>query len=446
MFGKLMSRLFGRTEKHPVRRLRFRPCLEQLETRLVPAAKTYTWIGADGASWDVGANWSTNDGTVPDDSSDIAVFNHNNTDNGPALASSKTIGQIESTNGWSGVVQVKRWVLTIDRGSTPQDAGDSNWRTGTISIGETGQTTGRLTEAGGTFNFHGGSITAVTSSAEVWINYAHGSECVLLVTEDGQTIEPSIYVKDASILRLNGANAAKNLTVSHTLTINLGGKLELFQGTNGDTRGGIRGQQTLDNYGTIERNGAGADNLVDMDVNTYTGGLVEVDALYGLTFHEYVQYGGTTKVHRGTTLESLGDISIQGGDFLVYDDNSASTTVNVVVSGTFTFAGGDFWMSYDTHTQYQTLVVTGDFTFNFGTLYCYCDGTTMGNNYDKITVSGTCTLSGGTFNLTRNGMSPLSTWVCDFISASSLSGDFTTKLPSTWTFSNTGGKFSGHKT
>jgi hypothetical protein len=155
---------------------RFRPWLEQLEDRAVPA--TVTWINATGGAWNVPANWNTSalpgagdDVVIPDLPGDLTITHATGTDTIRSLTSHEAVvlsGGSLTIGGGGTTSRINRNFTVISEGTldlnrTTVDGSGILFNTGTVIL------TGSTMEAP---LLNQGTLVALATSAlnGSWIN------------------------------------------------------------------------------------------------------------------------------------------------------------------------------------------------------------------------------------------------------------------------------------
>jgi hypothetical protein len=113
-----------------------------------------------------------------------------------------------------------------------------------------------------------------------------------------------------------------------------------------------------------------------------------------------------------------------GSGATVYVNRNGSTTTTPILNVTGAVQNNG------TLTDAGSIQMTGDFT-NGGTLTVNIGGTTLGTNYDQLSITGAATLTGSTLNVALvNGYMPVNGASFTILDATSLTGTFSmTNLP-----------------
>ncbi len=378
----------------------------------VTGQATYTWAGANNASWATAGNWSPSRGTPA--ATDILQFNTGTTLNITAVPT-QTIGRFVMSNNTNITLQSAGTVtLTIGNGTgTDLDIpsgstltiGGSNAITVTLNSSATAAIAGTLNvNSGRTYNTNGttvvttvtgtlnnaGTVTNTTASkllfngTGTYIHSQNGSGIVTATWASTSncnitgvtTTVPTVatFGQTFGNLTWNCASQTADLSLVGEL-LNVAGNLTITATNSGSVR--------LSNSGVNETINIGG-SLSQSNGEFYIGGtggsntwIVNVGANFSLT-------GGTFNTAGGggaTTINVEGNFTVSGGTLT--ETSTATNTVNFSGTGTQTYTSGS--------------TITGNINFNVNsgaTLQMAAAGTT-------VTGAGTFTVaSGGTLGVT----------------------------------------------
>ncbi|MFT3681079.1 MAG: YDG domain-containing protein [Ferruginibacter sp.] len=382
---------------------------------------TYTWNGANNASWATGSNWSPTRSSPS--TTDILQFSAGNTRTITAVPS-QTVGRMVFSNNTIITLQGSSGgtTLTISNGTgTDLDVPSGSSLTigtnagMTLATSATASIAGTLTvNSGRTYNTNGttvattvtgtlvnsGTVTC-TSSAKLLFN---ASTSVYQHAQNGGTIPTAAWAA-TSACNITGTTSAAE-----------------FDGGIGQTFGNFTWNSTSQTSEFIlATNGGGAFQIAGLltVTSTGTGGtagelrLPLITEQVAVTVGSFSQTGGTVYVgadNAGSnrTLNVTGSFSLSGGTFNLLPGTSATsgTTYTLNVGGDFTISGGTLSKS---STASGT---TGAVNFNGSATQTYSktSGTISGAvNFaigaNAVVDFGTSQIDGstGTFNVSSTG-------------------------------------------
>jgi hypothetical protein len=366
--------LFGSSQS-PKRKRSYRPCFEELERRLTPTDFTWTnfWAGVPGdGKWENGHNWSGGDGTnYPSTSADTAAFK-SQFQSSCTMTQAETIGAF-STQGWTGTLtlQAKLKLLSLTGG------GSSSMMSGTI-VQKTATTNGPIeVGAENTFDWGGGDINptggASTFTVDTLGSLTFGqtggttgkfgdnldnSGTVDLANLGSVTLvnQPTITNNDNTLIRITVDNAA-GLVVA-----------------DGDVK-------TIQNSGSITKNGGDEEayQIDDPVSNKADAASIKVEngALRFMKAdadgYSVYQSAGTIEIDASCTLYTGLGLKQTGGKTMGLGPFGATIVGRVLM------LGGTLQQGDGTRTSVGSLNITGNFTFQGGTLHTWVDTTDPNN-------------------------------------------------------------------
>jgi hypothetical protein len=282
---------------------------------------------------------------------------------------------------------------------------DGSWTDGTkwTPAGVPGASDDVCITVGGTYTV---TLTGAQSVNSLTVGGGSGQATLAMEGDfdiGGAWLTAAGTVDNAGVIRLDsfygqdtGITAGGTLTNTGTIQV---GSESGFKALRGN----------VDNQGTIQ-----VDDNLDLDNggSFQTSGTVNLAAGAQMTLsNDYVQTAGTTNIASTASLTVPGanQVDIQGG----------------VLSGNGT-AGPDVVNAGEVRpgSSPGILTVSGDYT-QTGTLTIEIAGTTPGTGYDQLAVSGTATI-GGELAVTTTGFVPMGTDVFQVLTATSVSGTFST--------------------
>ena len=283
VYRRLFERKCSTIRKQQRKPRKTLPQLEQLESRVVPTA--YSWTGGSGVNgnWTTDANWSPNTGYPGQSSSDTVTFNSASYPFSPVLNASESIASITVGSGNTGTVTL------------------SNSNNSTLTLGSGGITFG-ANAAAGVFQLE---VPVVSTGALTVENATLQSSSSMGWFE----VDPGANAQFATI-SIPGANGTINM-VAHQI----GGTLA---STGAMSFGSVNGPATQYDYIS-----AGALNV---GTNLQVGATGTASVVYASQMN---MSGGTVTVG-GTT-----QIGNTGGE------NDASTNSLIMSGGSFTSTGRD---------------------------------------------------------------------------------------------------------
>jgi hypothetical protein len=341
--------LLNRTYLHvgrPTARLRrrtFRPELELLEGRIVPAVDV--WTGANHAvdnNWSDGKNWSLLRAPT---SSDVASFSGGAQSNTSVVDQNFTVGGLQINGAWNGTIIVNS-TLTLAKGSTNEwdggslnvPQGDSVVNNGTLTLNSTaGVTLG----GGGTFTNNG------------------------LINQQG-----------AGDLAIAGTNVATTL-------INSAGAAYDFLADSSIVYGGGNSGGAVSNAGTIEKTAATGTSKVAQPLTNNGGTLDAQTGTLGIATNSN-NTNGTYHTAAGATLD------LTGGSGVTFTENGAFTAAG---NGTLMLDNGALAIG----SGGATFAIPGTVSFQWsgGSVNVPVNATLAVNGNLALTGSAGETLGGG---------------------------------------------------
>ncbi len=335
---------------------RFRPLIEDLEGRLVPAVAHY--IGPDNGDWNTPSNWST--GLAPGRFDDVLLdrpvnVNFTGTDPGvDVFKLTQTAGTLTITGGALRVNAPSTFGGTVRLAGPGAELGifgDENDHT------KPGQVTVNGTLIWDVGLIHGGNIT-VTNTGTLSATGVFG-EMDLGKSGEAQTI----LNNTGHINQTNSANGNGNLVMDNATINNQTGGTYTFSGDY-DMHLVIapigNSPKLMTNTGTI-RHGPGVGNaVIGVPLNNLVGGLLDVQS--GTVTFTGGGFGGGGNI----TVEAPGVLDLTGGQLPIY-----SGTYSASGSGTIRIQNG--------------LLTANGVTFNFPQgMFQWTGGTIQGSGLTNI--------------------------------------------------------------
>ena len=359
---------------------------------------TYTWTGANNASWATSTNWSPTRTTPA--ANDILQFTDGTTKNVTAVPT-QTIGRLLVNSNTNITLQSGGTItLTVGNGTgndivIPSGSsliiGGSNNLTVTLASSATADISGTLTiNNGRTYNTNGTSVvTTVTGSI---INAG---------TITNSTASKLLFNNSSIYQHNQDGGAIPNATWNSISTCNITG-ITGTQPTGMDQAFGhfiwnCTGQSSnhelepngMSIAGDFTVSSTGGDDL--RVSNTSTARTLTVSG-------NFIQTNGTFVVvsdNGAGTLTVTGNFSLSGGVFILKEDNG---TAILNVNGNFSMTGGTFDQRASNSSSTATVTVSGNFSLSSGT-YDMSGVGAIGN----LNVAGNFTHSGGTITETNSG-------------------------------------------
>jgi hypothetical protein len=314
------------------------------------AQTTYTWIGANNASWATSTNWTPTRTTLA--TNDILQFTDGTTKNVTNIPT-QTIGRLLINSNTNITLQSAATItLTIGNGTGDDivissgsflTIGGANTLTVTLAANATSNVGGTLTiNAGRTYNTNGTTVVTTVAGSIINLGTVTSTTATKLVFSSGSTYQHS---QNAGAIPTATWNANSTCLITGTTTTNPTG----FGQTFGHLTWNCPSQSvsaTLDAIFTLNGNFTLA--------STGTG-LFRIASGTTTIAGNYSQTGGTFRV-AATSVRILnvgGNFSISGGIFLM-SDNTAAGTLNV--SGNFSNTSGTITL---TSTGSGTIVFNG---------------------------------------------------------------------------------------
>ena len=355
---------------------------------------TYTWQGANNASWAVGANW-TPTRTTPA-TNDILQFNSGTTLTITAVPS-QTIGSFVmsgSTNITLLATGADK-ILTIGNGTgTDLDIqGGSGLSIGTklnvtLAASSTANISGTLTvSAGRTYNSNGASVVTTVNGVINNSGTVTSASAASISLTSGSTY---IHAQDGSAIPTATWDANSTCSVTGFNKTAIGGLNQNFGNFNWNCTGQTRDQSfpttgTIAIAGTLEINSTGA-GTNQLQLNQAA-----------LSVPQYTQIGGNFVIANATqSLTVTGNVTLSGGT-LTMSSGSGIGTLNVA---------GDF--SHTAGTITETSTGSGLIVFNKAGTQTYTSGGTVSNTINftvnsgsalQMAAAGTIISGAGTFTL-----------------------------------------------
>jgi hypothetical protein len=375
-FSDLTKRLFRQLTKKalpPSRPTnRFRPMLESLDARVVPAA--YFWTGAVSSDATNILNW--NDGTrvplsLPDADDDVTIgYGSRDCDGLVSNGSATSFLSLHILSGYSGTVTLgeslsvgvyEQTGAALSQPTSGRDLTVTNeftWTGGTLNSSNylanvtLDGATGLIEPAGGgTVNL--GSNFKLSNSA-----VATMKEGTINITNDGMVFEVN---QNCGMMADPGLN--KEIVVAASPGLTLGPDIQIKAGAWVEVRSG-----TYSNDGRVENHGGKF--TLKADTEAFFKGFQGVEA-------GYYQSLGSTFLHGGSTL-SVGtnkNVTFQGGTLQTVEAGTSSTSwVTIQVGFLLRFESGDIYINSGPGV------------------------TSFGNDYGTLRVVGKVSWSGGTFH------------------------------------------------
>ncbi|HZT79054.1 MAG TPA: hypothetical protein VFA26_02430, partial [Gemmataceae bacterium] len=325
--------------KRPIRIRQFRPSVEVLEDRWVPA--NLTWVGPAGGKWSVAANWAP--AQVPGNG-DILFFSGDtkNTDSTMDLGGGVFYHiaglQIGSSYTKTITLQSSLYVDVLDMQGGTIDGAKS------FIIWQVTQGTIIPATNFGTSFFRGGTIkTDVYTQGEavhqVTLKLAGGNATpdleANLTTDKYTTMEwrgGDMIVAGGKTITVNWSFLADsngtigNNTANWNLIINPGGALSRGKGTFNKVNETIKGK--LFKVGSTIPGGTDVFVVIG-SVTQDTGGTTEVQSGTLVVQGDFTQTSGSTIVDAGQTLSVTGNVFENGGTFTLAGGTLSATTVQI---------------------------------------------------------------------------------------------------------------------
>jgi hypothetical protein len=443
----------------------FRPELERLEDRCVPAVGWTTWTGNahDGGLWNTAGNW---DNGVP-------------TAAGPNAYAARLVGSdnisVTTDTVVCGIAQYGgasnyTGELSVANGKNLEVLGSTNDAThyglkwgsgnGTIGLGENsnlliggGDDTNNILSGG---SLIGGSTATfyISNDSVVQVgpvtNHGGGSFFCSVLTDIG--LDLSNTQQDNCSLRFHNqtssatwnadiiVNASADSGQDNRLvmdTILVAGDAQIFfSNTSGKSH-------EIDNYDEVRWDGNNALGLraeIDMPLKN-AGGVFYVNHDFRInqnfggsgTLYCINQSSGATNLNNGSELSLMvGGYKQTGGDLRTSD---AAQDILDVGSYTCDISGGNIKICVGSPSSYGNLKIVGTTNWTGGIFNCTIDGADT-NNRDVLTISGAANITtGASVTLTVNGTQGSGDW--DIIDCTSNSGGYPTDNTANFTWSGT---------
>ena len=387
------------------KRSSFKPNLECLEDRCCPTS--FTWHPLSNTDWNDNDNWGGVGQGYPHTASDTATFtNGSGYDVDCTVSASVTVGHFNIGGSYSKTINFNDHLVTLEGSGA---LATSTWNTSSSNT---------VVNVSGGLKIQNGALLEISAPLTVnnsssWNIEVIGSanyESVLSLKGDFQNLNSSVEATGNSYSNLakitvGAYNANKKVITNNTITIYGYGYLDLYQNSNGDTRGGITGTASIvvdDALGEIIRSGAGATLYNEATVSTQ--GLTEVSTNCGVRFYTFEQNTSSsalTKLKPGATL-AADSVTYYAGSLYTYNGNNPSVTCTIDTLAFTWSSAGQLDVSYDYNTVYSTLAITGTASFTAGDVYLDGNGLTN-HTCSKIAVVGNVSITGGNLNICMHG-------------------------------------------
>ncbi|MDB5313552.1 MAG: hypothetical protein JWO38_7754 [Gemmataceae bacterium] len=403
MFSTLLSRLFIRTPAHPQKvARRFRPRLEALDERIVPAGYYVFWTdnGGDFQASNA-ANWQGAGPTgLPSAGDNISFGNYGNKGTDECQGFSGSYRTVMLNSSYTGKVTLSGSLsvgtLGLNGGVISQPVGGTDITVTRISGMSPYEVPG-FSWSGGTLNdtAHAANLTVIAGTALIdpqGGTLKTGSTLSFTGGTTG-TFNPGAveFANDA------GINVDAASTVSSTGTGAAPVQLKLKLGANG----------AILSAGTFNAAGITSDLPITITGGTMTvyGGTASfagnVKQANGTPLSSSIlQTGGTIVIDNGWSLTSAKNIELDGGKLSTRATTNGIQLPAMVTAGTLFVDGADIVISDPTYStgvtghQFGTLKVTGDIEWTGGTYRPFVDGTANSVTTDLWTCTGTFTIDG----------------------------------------------------
>jgi uncharacterized repeat protein (TIGR01451 family) len=397
-----------RSSSLTLRRTRFRPRLEGLESRLV--LSTITWNGkGDGSSFDEGLNWI---GGVAPGISDDAVISVKSGVTIDLPATGDSVNSIKQTGG----------TLVCDSGETDTTAG-LTMSGGTLEIENGGTIGGPVTvSASGTLNANDGTLTGTVEVVNSTLNLTAGEGAQTYYIGGASTLEGSIgATQTVQVEGGSGGATTAALTLSPNFCANLGSAnlgtilLQSASGSSSASNLAVASGSTFDNDGTVQVNGSVTSHITGNFFNdgtvTVSGGETVDVGTAGDTFTQdsgTLSASGSFICNAGTLLVNGGSVSgavdAEGCALHLASSIATLTTVNVLGTTTTLISNdaplGTVWVQgyvagngFGGDSGYPSTLTVDAGADNVGTILLQTVSTTTTGGASNLTLA-----SGSTFD------------------------------------------------
>ncbi len=384
-----VRRQLSRRTQPSKRRPSFRPGLERLERREVPA-NVFTWAaGADGV-WDGDNSWAGPAG-YPDDPSDVAKFVGTSSNKNVTMNNARTIGALIVESDYTGEIKLGS-TLTI---SDDQLAGDSSFASAAAKIAPQNGTANLVLDGLFTMKVTKGTIGSTTNRSKIEVK---GGAKLHLAPLSSITVGMDWAIRfggdvlvDDQIPGFNGQHV--HMSNDAGITIDFGGKLDLAskQGDNWilDSGGATTGIVTVE--GVFQRRGT-EETKIDLPVLVKDGGRLQINSPDGDTALHITSNG-----QPATGNTSL--VVLSGGRLSMGDTQDASET-GLIVADDIYIQGGEFIVTRTTATVTARYV---DFRDNAELTLDSVDGSFPHLNFNLIGLNAEVKVWSGRWELEVSG-------------------------------------------
>ena len=383
----------ARAARRPHIRPTFRPCLERLEEREVPAV----WTGAVSGDWTVGGNWDG--GVVPGENDPASFVAANNLSCYVPAGAIAQCASLSIAPGYTSTITLQSQIgpppLRTVLDATLDVSGTASLDGGTIDQMDAGCT---VTLGGGTWDG-----TALNSTKILSAIFVNGN---LTVKGGAQTLGSDLYIQNSCTVDWQATNNDVTVNNAAFISVNVGSTLS-FSGAN--TTGSLsttvkaaNSNSYVDTYGLVQQTGVSGESL-KMPMKVESGGRLWVQDGRAMTITgsnattanvSLYQVGGTTDLGTtgGTVVQAILSLEkgayVTAGYFESLEDNcgvtvSAGSQVKISGSALLQICAGS-------NTTFGEFNVDGDLNLDGGTFVVYGK---VGTGYDHLTCTGNITIN-----------------------------------------------------